>query len=283
MKSSNEIKKEFYNKGTWTSIEKEKFKEGLLLFGNNIKYLHNYIKSRSNIQIKAHLQKFFKSIKSKFKKELNKEISKNKNIEIYEYSLLWANNFLNDFFGINCPSENNFVKLNLLEKEYKENYTRIANIILLSIAKKNSSSKNKSVKTVIHRCSCNCWEKETSCDCFDDCCEAQVDDKAKKNLKIQDNLNLDEISVLAKNKNSQKSQELKFYHQNLDITIKFEDKLFRNSNKNKNSENDVENLENIDIELNSADNFDLFPKMTLFESKETSQISNYDNFSGIFD
>jgi sulfur relay (sulfurtransferase) DsrC/TusE family protein len=284
MRPSNEISEkiknkniqEIYNKGLWSSTEQDRFKEALFYFGKNIKDLHSYIKSRSLVQIKAHLQKFFKSLKSKFNKELDKQINKNENLDIEEFALSWTNNFIDNFFKIldDCPPSNNFVKKNIKELEKKENYDRFKKIILQSIFKKFPSKNDKPIKKVIHKCSCNCHEKETACDCFDDCCEGEEDDINRKNKNYHENSNLEEISLLAKKNFSESINQVNFKKENFDNTINHEDKSIGDSN----TKSDYDYKNKI-FDLNNTENFDIFPSLRLFKSEEFSQISNFDYFN----
>ena len=68
--SSNEINNEIKinsnninNRGKWSEDEKNKFIEGIALHGTNWKKVQNLIKTRSEVQIRAYSQNFFRKLK----------------------------------------------------------------------------------------------------------------------------------------------------------------------------------------------------------------------------
>ena len=68
--SSNEINNEIKinsnninNRGKWSEDEKNKFIEGIALHGTNYKKVQNLIKTRSEVQIRAYSQNFFRKLK----------------------------------------------------------------------------------------------------------------------------------------------------------------------------------------------------------------------------
>lgn len=61
--------------GRWTPEEKERFVEGLQLFGKDWKKVEKYIGSRSGAQIRSHAQKFFINIEKTKKMDIDQYIN----------------------------------------------------------------------------------------------------------------------------------------------------------------------------------------------------------------
>lgn len=55
------------NTGRWKEHEHKKFLEAIILYGNDWKCVHKYIKSRSSTQARSHAQKFLLKLRKKLK------------------------------------------------------------------------------------------------------------------------------------------------------------------------------------------------------------------------
>ena len=66
--NSNVDKKKFvyspnFNNGRWTEEERNRFIQGIILYGNNWKKVKTLITTRSAVQVRSHAQKFFNKLK----------------------------------------------------------------------------------------------------------------------------------------------------------------------------------------------------------------------------
>ena len=60
----NQTSQNVVNTGEWTSIEHQRFLQGLTYFGRNWGMITNYVNTRKQEQIRSHAQKFIKKLKS---------------------------------------------------------------------------------------------------------------------------------------------------------------------------------------------------------------------------
>ena len=141
------------NKGLWSDLEHDKFKEALFLVGKNIRNIQSHVQTRSLIQVKSHCQKFFISLDSKFSKEFQKIAKKNEKLKLEDFAKKWTRDYINS----------NFIKIVEVCRDFdaEGKSGRLFSIILKGITKKNSSEKET---RVIKKCSCCCSGKKSTCD-----------------------------------------------------------------------------------------------------------------------
>jgi hypothetical protein len=118
------------NKGLWSDLEQEKFKEALFLVVKNIRDIQSHVQTRSLIQVKSHCQKFFISLESKFSKDFQKIVVKNEKMKLEDFAKKWTRDYINS----------NFLKIVEECKDFdaEDKSGRLCSIILKGITKKNN-------------------------------------------------------------------------------------------------------------------------------------------------